>query len=288
MSRLLRTMVGALSVLTLCVFGFGYSGAAQTDVEELLDKAVRPGNRYCLVPNEDLKASLYAEEGGGSIKNEPSLSGTVGGRVAQVLSIIQPGGLDRRLAELRVDGTETVVYMDLTDPARFSRSVIPNSAWQEALRMVGKPVWLSVSNPMRHRLPCVKNLTKYYVCGVEPGDVGCLSNVRMDESTLGPLKYLLKTVDGRRGCYYGGTLQFQSEWHTENPRNWYSLSNEAWSKIEQEQVYIGMNRELAELSWGSPEKINRTRTSYGSDEQWVFGLGRYLYFEDDRLVAVQR
>lgn len=39
--------------------------------------------------------------------------------------------------------------------------------------------------------------------------------------------------------------------------------------------------------WGEPESVNRTITSWGVSEQWVYGDGRYLYFRNGRLDAIQ-
>jgi len=52
---------------------------------------------------------------------------------------------------------------------------------------------------------------------------------------------------------------------------------------------IGMSPEQVtkETSWGKPNHINRTTTAYGVHEQWVYGGGNYLYFENGRLTAIQ-
>lgn len=41
-------------------------------------------------------------------------------------------------------------------------------------------------------------------------------------------------------------------------------------------------------TWGSPDKVNKTTTARGTREQWVYGSGRYLYFDNDRLTAIQQ
>ena len=52
--------------------------------------------------------------------------------------------------------------------------------------------------------------------------------------------------------------------------------------------HLGMTKEEVEASlWGRPEKINRTVTQYSSREQWVYGQGQYLYFEDGILTSFQ-
>lgn len=59
-------------------------------------------------------------------------------------------------------------------------------------------------------------------------------------------------------------------------------------KKKSEGVRIGMTKQdVLDSSWGKPEKINKTTTKYGVREQWVYGNGNYLYFEDDKLTSVQ-
>lgn len=53
-------------------------------------------------------------------------------------------------------------------------------------------------------------------------------------------------------------------------------------------VYIGMSKyKVINCGWGKPDKINRTTTAFSTSEQWVYKGGNYLYFEGDRLVAIQ-
>lgn len=52
-------------------------------------------------------------------------------------------------------------------------------------------------------------------------------------------------------------------------------------------VQIGFTKQMCIESWGQPYDINRTITSGGIHEQWVYGIGRYLYFEGNILTAIQ-
>lgn len=58
----------------------------------------------------------------------------------------------------------------------------------------------------------------------------------------------------------------------------------AWSsdfcnQIVHHKVSLGMTQEQVQLSWGKPDRINRTASLRGdSTEQWVYGR-QYLYFE---------
>lgn len=53
------------------------------------------------------------------------------------------------------------------------------------------------------------------------------------------------------------------------------------------RVRIGMTKKMCEDSWGKPESINRTTNAYGTSEQWVYGGGNYLYFDNGKLTSIQ-
>ena len=57
--------------------------------------------------------------------------------------------------------------------------------------------------------------------------------------------------------------------------------------IANHKVRIGMTKEMCEDSWGKPESINRTTSSYRTSEQWVYGDGNYLYFDNGKLTSIQ-
>jgi hypothetical protein len=59
-----------------------------------------------------------------------------------------------------------------------------------------------------------------------------------------------------------------------------------------EIVWIGMTADQLVASWGRPIDINRTTTSAGTDEQWVYGTrgfmaDAYVYLENGRVTAIQ-
>lgn len=68
---------------------------------------------------------------------------------------------------------------------------------------------------------------------------------------------------------------------------YYESSNVNFPK-KLKQPSIGMTKSEAENStWGMPNKINKTTTAYGTREQWVYGNGKYLYFENGILTSIQ-
>lgn len=59
-----------------------------------------------------------------------------------------------------------------------------------------------------------------------------------------------------------------------------------YSKMKQGYYWIGMNKEMATISLGSPTKVNRTVGAWGVREQWVYET-IYLYFENGVLSSYQ-
>lgn len=57
--------------------------------------------------------------------------------------------------------------------------------------------------------------------------------------------------------------------------------------INDGKVVLGMNKEMCTASWGEPNDVNRTIINGLTSEQWVYGLGKYLYFKNGLLSAIQ-
>lgn len=53
------------------------------------------------------------------------------------------------------------------------------------------------------------------------------------------------------------------------------------------RVVVGMTAEQVRQAWGEPQSVNRTQTARGSEEQWVYGLGYYVYVFNGVVTAVQ-
>lgn len=84
---------------------------------------------------------------------------------------------------------------------------------------------------------------------------------------------------------YEGTLG--KRLHMKDPfrgRNW---SKNIWDLVKTNHVQIGMTPDMVRMSWGDPEDINRTIYSFGVHEQWVYGSGCYVYFEDGKVTTIQ-
>jgi hypothetical protein len=64
-------------------------------------------------------------------------------------------------------------------------------------------------------------------------------------------------------------------------------SQRAIAAVLEGEVYIGMNAAMVRASWGRPNYINETLTADGRRQQWVYGPGTYVYFENGRVTTIQ-
>lgn len=53
------------------------------------------------------------------------------------------------------------------------------------------------------------------------------------------------------------------------------------------RIGMTMKQVINETEWGKPGSINRTTTSNGTTEQWVYGGRNYLYFRNGVLTTIQ-
>lgn len=57
--------------------------------------------------------------------------------------------------------------------------------------------------------------------------------------------------------------------------------------ILQGKIRTGMTKDMCIDAWGNPSDINKTTGSFGVHEQWVYGLGSYVYFENGIITTIQ-
>jgi len=60
-----------------------------------------------------------------------------------------------------------------------------------------------------------------------------------------------------------------------------------YEKLKKKFYWLGMTTEMARISLGSPNDINRNVGSWGIHEQWVYNNRIYLYFENSILKSYQ-
>lgn len=68
-------------------------------------------------------------------------------------------------------------------------------------------------------------------------------------------------------------------------RDW---SREICEVIAERKVTIGMTTDQVRASWGRPESINSSVYSFGTHEQWVYGVGQYVFFENGVMTSLSQ
>jgi hypothetical protein len=51
------------------------------------------------------------------------------------------------------------------------------------------------------------------------------------------------------------------------------------SSVRAGKLRVGMTMEMVRAAWGQPLTINATTAASGTEEQWVYDLGQYVYFD---------
>jgi hypothetical protein len=80
----------------------------------------------------------------------------------------------------------------------------------------------------------------------------------------------------------GSFANFMSD---EDPKLAHNWPEDVWKAIENGKVLQGMTMEQVRLSLGSPIDVSRTTVENQAREQWVYGDGNYLYFDDGVLIS---
>jgi hypothetical protein len=82
-------------------------------------------------------------------------------------------------------------------------------------------------------------------------------------------------------------LKSQKEKYAELEKKYVKkYGQKTYNELKQGYYWIGMNKEMATISLGSPNDINRTVGSWGVNEQWVYD-NIYLYFKNGKLTSYQ-
>jgi hypothetical protein len=180
--------------------------------------------------------------------------------------------------------------------------------------IIGRHLWTTITGYLN---PCPNVACSLYSDGVSgPGDllnpgtgftvlgaidgphgITTFAQVRLDDGRAGfllPGRWSTEdpkiTMDHFRAGLQHGTAKIDAEFaakRAEIAAYWDHEKICAAGKPE-----IGMTKDEAVKAWCQPWHINTDQTAFGVREQWVYGrsdyIRGYLYFENGRLVAIQR
>ncbi len=162
--------------------------------------------------------------------------------------------------------------------ARFQKAI--DSA---KIAYVGKDIWLTERDVTFRRVADnarldgeVKMFSKFRIKDVRPSYI---------ENE--PTRLILQDAKGDSLTLRKSIMYSDFPFSFSDPKAGHKWSKKVWDAIENGEVYVGLTKEQARMSWGEPEKINTTTTKRGSTEQWVYKSGSYLYFDGNLLTTIQ-
>lgn len=249
------------------------------------------GQRFIFLPADKSQRDSHYEDFtiiGGS--NEPIKYQDYVGRVARVISIeTEDSSISRVIFEMEDDKQKMSAkpsYGSINDIALLSDIENARKKWK------GKTIWTKQGVDL-----------KKYDAGtdeVEHMKPELFSPLKVTDVVAGwyssyPVRLILRTQTGNiyfedislSGTNSSATATFDTYFSETDLRKKYGWSKKICSAISKEEVFVGMTKTQARMSWGEPQDINRTTTGYIVHEQWVYGSGSYLYFDNEILTAIQ-
>lgn len=206
------------------------------------------------------------------------------GKYFKVLEVIESAELGKPCLKLEIKDSGQIVYFkyDSRFEMNFPFLVVGYFEKQKSL-YAGKEVLI-------RPFPVIEGLKQKRTRNIETGvDIAidkttyykCI-DLTIDEENFEPA-LLCVTASGEKFLWAlrnkdVGIPRLMTKEEAEAYRK--KFGDENWKVILDEKVRVGMTEEMALLSWGQPEKINRSSTG----DQWVY-KGQFLYFSAGKLTA---
>lgn len=150
--------------------------------------------------------------------------------------------------------------------------------------MVGEDIWINLNSTVRDQTLFTDDPNvNYPLSHIEPLEIVGLHMKSMGHFRgAGPFYLVVKKRTGEQGYIAFNNYYFFNQ-DPIDPK-WDKAVTEA---VKQRKIKIGMTDQQALLSWGKPERVNKSVGTYGVHEQWVYGRDHYLYMENGELISFQ-
>lgn len=166
---------------------------------------------------------------------------------------------------------------------KYTDTTSEKESYEAAKTLIGKQIWINNRDVVRPQVLCThdpnvffptRHLEQLQVTGIHVGYIG-------HSYGAGPFFLKVKNAEGNEGLikYYDRYFFISQPIRKGTPA---AIIN----KIMKGKVSIGMTKQQVLLSWGRPEKINKSVGAWGVHEQLVYG-DQYLYLENGRLSSFQ-
>lgn len=157
---------------------------------------------------------------------------------------------------------------------------------EEKLLTIGKAMEIAQRNSNLNKINCGKDK----ICSIKqililPNKNDKVASYSIQYDPLNnPEENILTVYTYKNDDPKTNTFESREVTYNENADDPFNKENSSETPIA-----IGMSKQdvLNLNKWGKPKDINKTTTSFGTTEQWVYSTSRYLYFENGELTAIQ-
>lgn len=208
----------------------------------------------------------------------------IAGKYFKVLEVIEPNELGHPCLKLQIKDSGQIVYFEY-DPQFEDRFDFLVTGYFEKQKALFKDREVLI-----RPFPVIEGLKQKKTRNIETGEeivvergkyYKCL-DLTIDEENFEPA-LLCVTATGEKFLWALATKDLGiPRLMTKDQAEVYrkKFGNENWNVILEEKVRVGMTEEMALLSWGPPEEVNRSSTG----DQWVY-KSQFLYFSAGKLTA---
>lgn len=209
-------------------------------------------------------------------------------RYFEVIDVVKVMGIT--YLKLQDELNEEIIYFDYKPDYEHTFPFIIKGYFEKQRNLLINKVYYARTSKLNHFSHYTQNTTD--ILGNEfKADIGSeweIIDVLAQESNLSS-KILLKMRGMDSEIYVVKDLM--KEYDVVEKELYEPIKNlyddDIFNKVLRHLYYIGWDTYLVRLSIGNPNKINTTYSNGAKSEQWVYGDGRYLYFNEGKLTAIQ-
>ena len=155
---------------------------------------------------------------------------------------------------------------------------------RQAGMLVGRKIWVNMNGALKEQELFTEDPNqKYPLTHLEVLEISGSNTKQFGHGRgAGPFYLLVKKATGETGYLAYNERYFFLE-DPIDPK-WDKATTET---IKLRKIKLGMSEQQLLLSWGKPERINKTVGPSGVHEQWVYGLGQYVFMQNGKLTSFQ-
>jgi len=176
-----------------------------------------------------------------------------------------------------------VVYGYLVKGELVGNSIYSIDDERRAKKLIGQKIWINQNAVLKSiKLVTLDRAVSYRLFHIEPLTVMGLHYPMIGHASgSGPFYLKLRNSESKEGY-----VPFNPKYLFFSYPIPKDTSPELVKVIRQQQIVLGMTAAQIALSWGTPERVNKSVGSWGVREQWVYD-NQYVYITNGEVTSYQ-